>query len=61
MNLFVDFLVTKRGLAEALQSDEAGFQALHTYFVDRLIPVCGELRRAGADAGQSQLTWMRMS
>src|SRR6201999_798317 len=36
INLFVDFLVTKRGLAEALQSNEAGFDTLHTYFIDRL-------------------------
>src|SRR5205823_10491060 len=34
-DLFVDFLVTKHGLASALQSDR-GFEALHTYFVDRL-------------------------
>ena len=29
INLFVDFLVTKHGLAEALQSDNAAFQTLH--------------------------------
>lgn len=41
--LFVDFLVTKHGLAGALQGDSAGSDALHTYFVDRLVPVCASL------------------
>ncbi|WP_035855477.1 TetR/AcrR family transcriptional regulator [Cryptosporangium arvum] len=49
---FVDFLVTKHGLATALQSDEAGFQSLHAYFLDRLQPVCGELIAAAAAAGE---------
>jgi hypothetical protein len=40
VDLFVDFLVTKHGLANALQSDSSGFDALHTYFLDRLVPVC---------------------
>lgn len=44
--LFVDFLVTKHGLAGAMQADSAGFDALHTYFVDRLVPVCGSLLEA---------------
>lgn len=44
--LFVDFLVTKHGLAGALQGDSAGSDALHTYFVDRLVPVCGSLLEA---------------
>src|SRR5262249_1260361 len=39
-NLFVDFLVTKHGLATVLQSDNAGFDTLHAYFLDRLVPVC---------------------
>ena len=30
VDLFVDFLVTKHGLANALQSDSGGFEALHT-------------------------------
>ncbi len=29
INLFVDFLVTKHGLAAALQSDRAAFETLH--------------------------------
>lgn len=41
--LFVDFLVTKHGLAGALRGDAAGSDALHAYFVDRLVPVCGSL------------------
>jgi AcrR family transcriptional regulator len=52
INLFVDFLVTKRGLARALQSDSAAFETLHTYFLDRLVPVCAELVEAAAAAGE---------
>ncbi|MFD0902603.1 TetR/AcrR family transcriptional regulator [Actinomadura sediminis] len=52
IDLFVDFLVTKHGLASALRSDEAGFEALHAYFLDRLVPVCGRLLQAAADAGE---------
>ena len=49
---FVDFLVTKHGLAAAMQSDDAGFAALHAYFLDRLVPVCGDLLTAAAAAGE---------
>jgi AcrR family transcriptional regulator len=52
INLFVDFLVTKHGLAEALQSDDAAFQTLHAYFLDRLVPVCAQLLDAAATAGE---------
>jgi AcrR family transcriptional regulator len=52
INLFVDFLVTKHGLAAVLRSDDAGFGALHTYFLDRLVPVCGQLLAAAADSGE---------
>jgi AcrR family transcriptional regulator len=52
INLFVDFLVTKHGLAEALQSDRAAFEALHAYFLDRLVPVCARLLDAAATAGE---------
>ena len=51
-DLFVDFLVTKHGLASALRSDSSGFEALHTYFLDRLVPVCTQLVDAAADAGE---------
>jgi AcrR family transcriptional regulator len=52
IDLFVDFLVTKHGLAEALQSDDATFVTLHDYFIDRLVPVCAELLDAAAKAGE---------
>ena len=52
INLFVDFLVTKHGLAAALQSDDAAFETLHAYFLDRLVPVCAQLLGAAATAGE---------
>jgi AcrR family transcriptional regulator len=52
IGMFVDFLVTKHGLAEALGSDDAAFQTLHAYFLDRLVPVCGQLLDAAAAAGE---------
>ncbi|TVT47932.1 TetR/AcrR family transcriptional regulator [Amycolatopsis rhizosphaerae] len=52
IDLFVDFLVTKHGLAGVLRSDNAGFDALHAYFLDRLVPVCAQLLDAAADAGE---------
>ncbi|MER6443808.1 TetR/AcrR family transcriptional regulator [Streptomyces venezuelae] len=52
VDLFVDFLVTKHGLADALQSDSSGFDALHAYFLDRLVPVCAQLLDAAVDAGE---------
>ena len=45
IDLFVDFLVTKHGLAAALRSDKARFETLHAYFLDRLVPVCASLAR----------------
>jgi AcrR family transcriptional regulator len=52
VSLFVDFLVTKHGLAAVLQSDSGGFDALHAYFLDRLVPVCAQLLNASAKAGE---------
>jgi AcrR family transcriptional regulator len=52
IDLFVDFLVTKHGLAAALRSDSASFETLHAYFLDRLVPVCAELLSAAAEAGE---------
>jgi AcrR family transcriptional regulator len=52
VSLFVDFLVTKHGLANALQSDSGGFDGLHAYFLDRLVPVCQQLLDAAAGAGE---------
>ncbi|MFB4299781.1 TetR/AcrR family transcriptional regulator [Actinomadura sp. NTSP31] len=52
IDLFVDFLVTKHGLAAVLRSDTAGFETLHAYFLERLMPVCGRLLDAAAAAGE---------
>jgi len=52
IDLFVDFLITKHGLAAALQSDNASFETLHAYFLDRLVPVCAQLLGAAAAAGE---------
>lgn len=52
IDLFVDFLVTKHGLAAAMRSDAAGFDALHAHFLDRLVPVCAGLLDAAAGAGE---------
>ena len=52
IDLFVDFLITKHGLAAAMQSDHAGFETLHAYFLDRLVPVCAQLLDAAADADE---------
>ncbi|MEW2708795.1 hypothetical protein AB0948_27895, partial [Streptomyces koyangensis] len=52
ISLFADFLVTKHGLAAVLQADNASFEALHAYFLDRLVPVCAELLEAAAVAGE---------
>ncbi|MCL8249846.1 TetR/AcrR family transcriptional regulator [Aeromicrobium sp. Root472D3] len=48
LDLFVDFLVTKHGLAAALQDEKVG-AALHRHFVDHLVPVCADLLAAAAD------------
>ncbi|MDQ2849062.1 MAG: TetR/AcrR family transcriptional regulator [Actinomycetota bacterium] len=52
INLFVDFLVTKHGLAAVLRSDKVSFDTLRGYFLDRLVPVCTELLDAAAKAGE---------
>lgn len=52
IDLFVDFLVTKHGLAGALRSDSAGFDTLHAYFLDRLLPACTQLLDAAAGSGE---------
>lgn len=52
IDLFIDFLITKHGLAGAMQSDAAEFGALHAYFLDSLVPVCARLLEAAATAGE---------
>ncbi|WP_329138972.1 TetR/AcrR family transcriptional regulator [Streptomyces sp. NBC_01476] len=52
IDLFVDFLVTKLGLAAVLQSDDPCFDPLHSYFLDRLLPVCTQLLDAAAGSGE---------
>ncbi|MFH7594621.1 TetR/AcrR family transcriptional regulator [Streptomyces racemochromogenes] len=52
IDLFAGFLVTKHGLADALQSDSDRFATLHAHFLDRLLPVCAHLLDAAAEAGE---------
>ncbi|QGY33302.1 TetR family transcriptional regulator (plasmid) [Pantoea cypripedii] len=52
INVFVDFLVTKHGLTNAMQSDSESFTALHTHFIDRLLPVCKQLLDASVASGE---------
>ncbi|SFJ95347.1 MULTISPECIES: TetR/AcrR family transcriptional regulator [Amycolatopsis] len=49
---FVDFVVTKQGLATVLQSDDPCYDPLHSYFLDRLLPVCKRLLEAAVAAGE---------
>jgi hypothetical protein len=41
----------QQGLAAVLQSDDC-FDPLHSYFLERLVPVCVQLLRAATDAGE---------
>jgi AcrR family transcriptional regulator len=52
IDTFVDLLVTKHGLAAALRPDSAQFDALHAYFLDRLLPVGTRLLDAAAATGE---------
>ncbi|MFB6706113.1 TetR/AcrR family transcriptional regulator [Streptomyces sp. NPDC056333] len=52
VDLFVDFLVTKHGLAAAMQGDSTGFETLHAYFLERLLPVCTQLLEAATASGE---------
>ncbi len=52
IDLFVDFLVTKHGLAGIPLPDSS--PTLHTYFLDRLLPVSEQLLKAAADAGEAR-------
>jgi AcrR family transcriptional regulator len=47
---YVELIVTKRGLATALHSDEPAYESLSAYFVDRLVPpLQGLLKAAGRE------------
>ncbi|MBF4585040.1 TetR/AcrR family transcriptional regulator [Curtobacterium sp. VKM Ac-2887] len=49
---FVDFLGTKHGLARVWEGDADGFTALHTLFVDELVPVLGRMLDAARRSGE---------
>ena len=48
IDMFVDFLVTKHGLAATGRPTDV----LHSWFLDRLVPVCTELLDAAVAAGE---------
>ncbi len=52
MAAFVDFLVTKHGLSEALLSEDPSLANLHALILDELVPACSSLLAAGQDAGE---------
>jgi AcrR family transcriptional regulator len=52
VDLFVDFLVAKHGVACALHADNAGFETLHAYVLDRLVQVCAQLLDAATASGE---------
>ncbi|MGY2896698.1 TetR/AcrR family transcriptional regulator [Deinococcus sp. UYEF24] len=54
IDLFADFLVTKHGLAAAMQSDKPSFANLHLSFLDRLVPVCAEIINTAVEAEKIQ-------
>ncbi|MEU3648161.1 TetR/AcrR family transcriptional regulator [Lentzea sp. NPDC034063] len=49
---FVDFVITKQGLASVLQSGESCYDPLHDYFLEHLVPVCTRLLESAAEAGE---------
>lgn len=49
---FVDFLGTKHGLARVWEGDADGFTALHSLFVDELVPVLGRMLDAARESGE---------
>lgn len=52
VDLFVDFLATKHGLAAAMRNDPSGFTTLHALFLDRLVPVLADILSAARAAGE---------
>lgn len=53
VDVFVDFLVTKHGLAEAIGTEGEEFTRLHAYFLDRLVPVGATLLEEASPEGAS--------
>jgi AcrR family transcriptional regulator len=51
MQRYVDFIVTKRGLSGALQSDSAAYAALPDYFYGRLRPALASLLQKAVESG----------
>jgi AcrR family transcriptional regulator len=51
MQRYVDFIVTKRGLSGALQSDSAAYAALPDYFYGRLRPALTSLLQKAVENG----------
>jgi AcrR family transcriptional regulator len=51
MQRYVDFILTKRGLSNALQSDHAAYAALPDYFYARLRPALASLLQTAVDQG----------
>lgn len=49
---FVAFLATKHGLADVMRSDPSGFGALHSFFLETLVPVMDDLLSAAREAGE---------
>jgi AcrR family transcriptional regulator len=52
LDLFVDFLGTKHGLASVWQGDAAGFTGLHEMFLERLVPILADLLEAARASGE---------
>lgn len=55
-DMFVDFLVTKHGLAAAVRNDQTSFDTLHAYFVESLVPVCAQMLDAAIASGEIRAT-----
>jgi AcrR family transcriptional regulator len=51
MQRYVDFIVTKRGLSGALQSDSAAYAALPDYFYGHLRPALASLLQKAVESG----------
>ncbi len=52
LHRYMDFIVTKRGLAAAMHTGDAAFSGLHDYFDEHLDPALDALILAAVDAGE---------